>query len=251
MLKTKFKASALHLLLSVVVVSLIMLNIIYFWFPLAFLELTDFKSIATLIIAVDLVLGPVLTFVAFNPNKKSLKLDLSIIAVIQISALTYGLNALYQVHPLYITFAQNGFTLIRAQDAQPQNAVHAEYKISTFSSAKLAYAKIPVDGKKRTELLFGVLAGEPDIEQRIEFYEPYANHINDIVAKSLDPDDIFSDKKIKKETSSFLKKHGDKLNDFAYFPLDGSSKDAIIVIDKKTAKLVTNLQVNPWKYVKK
>lgn len=252
MFKNKIKASLIHLSLSVVVVSFLMLVIIYFWFPFSYLQLTDFKEIVKLIIAIDLVLGPILTFVIFNPKKKSLIFDLSVVAMIQVSALTYGVYALYQVHPLYITFAKNGFTLITARDAQPQNAKHEEYKISKLSSGKFAYAGFPKDEDKIKEIITDILFGSGvEIKHRIEHYKPYDAHINDIVAKSLDPTTIFSDEETKEKVYSFLKEYKNDLDKFAYLPLDGAIKDAIIVIDKKTAKPITNLNIDPWKYVKR
>lgn len=42
-----------------------------------------------------------------------------------------------------------------------------------------------------------------------------------------------------------------QISDFAYLPLIGPSKDAIIVLDKITAEPVATINADPWKFAKK
>ena len=251
MFKNKLKASIIHLLLSIVLVSLITASIIYFWYPTEYLGITNFKGIALLIISIDLVLGPLLTFVVFNPEKKSLRFDLAVVVAIQLSALAYGVNALYQTHPLFITYNHGSFNLIHANEVTPENAKYDEFKVSKLASPQMAFAKMPDDPEKRTEIMMGVdLKGEPDIDKRTEYYEPYEKHLDTILEASLDAAKIFSEKNINTSSKAFLKKYKN-IDDFVFLPLKGSSDNAIIVLDKKTAKPITTINTNPWKYVKK
>ena len=43
-----------------------------------------------LMIGVDVVIGPLLTLIVFDPKKKHLKFDLVVIAALQLAALAYG-----------------------------------------------------------------------------------------------------------------------------------------------------------------
>ncbi len=249
MFKNKFKASMIHLALSFTLVSLIIVSVIYFWYPNDFLGITHFKDIALLIISIDLVLGPVLTFVVFAPKKKTLRFDLSVIAIIQISALAYGVNALYQAHPLFITYNHGGFNLIHANEVTPADAKLDQFRISKLSSPKLAFAKMPDDPKLQTEIMVGVdLKGEPDIDKRAEYYEPYEKHMDTILKSALDSVKLFDEKNLTKSTKAFLKKHGKNKDAYAYLPLKGASGDAIIVLDKKTAKMISTIDTDPWKF---
>lgn len=249
MFKNKFKASMIHLALSFTLVSLIIASVIYFWYPNDFLGITHFKDIALLIISIDLVLGPVLTFVVFASKKKTLWFDLSVIAVIQLSALAYGVNALYQAHPLFITYNHNAFNLIHANEITPSEAKYNQFRVSKFSSPKLAFAKMPDDPKLQTEIMIGVdLKGEPDIDKRAEYYEPHEKHMDTILKSALDSVKLFDEKNLTTSTKAFLKKHGKKKDNYAYLPLKGISGNAIIVLDKKSAKLVGTIDVDPWKF---
>jgi len=246
MLLSKLKASALHLLLSFVIISLAISLIIIFWFPDSLIQVSNFKEITLLIISIDLVVGPLLTFVVYKPKKKSLKFDLSTIAVIQISALAYGLFTLYQAHPVFITFNVDRFTLVPAIDAKPKETKYDSLKISTLSSPKLVIAKLPKERKELNELLLQVATEGTDIDLRPEYYHPYEDNINEILAKSLDPSILFEKPESKNKLDKFIKKFGKSKEDYAYIPLEGASKDAIWVLDKKTAKPIDIIDINPW-----
>ena len=252
MFKKKFKASFIHLALSFTLVSLIIASTIYFWYPGDFLGITNYKDIALLIVSIDLVLGPVLTFIVFAPKKKSLKFDLAVIAAIQLSALAYGVHALYETHPLFVTYNHKGFNLVQANEVNPDDAKSPQFQISKLASPKLAFAKMPDDPKKQTEIMVGVdLKGEPDIDKRAEYFEPVNKHLDTILKDSLDAVKLFDEKHLTASTKAFLAKHGKNKDDYAYLPVKGTSGDAIIVLNKQTAKLVGTIDADPWKFAKK
>lgn len=246
MFKHKLKASGIHLLLSIVIISFAIGLIVYFWFPDSMIMVSNFKEIALLIICIDLILGPLLTFVIFKPNKKGLKFDLSAIAVFQVCALTYGLFTLYQSHPVYIAFNVDRFTLVSAIDAKPENAIKDEFKISKLTSPKLVVAKIPTDRQARNELILGITTGQPDIELRPDLYHSYEDNISTILEKSLDPNIIFKSEIAKGELDEFIKKHGKSTENYAFFPLEGPARDAVWALDATTAKPIGIIPVNPW-----
>ena len=251
MFKNKLKAFTIHFLLSLVLISLLLGLIVYFWFPLEYLNISSFKDITLLIITIDLILGPILTFIVFNPLKKSLKFDLSTIVVLQIAALSYGVFALYQTHPLFITYKHGTFNLVYTNEVNLDNAKHNEFRVSTLSSGNLAFTQLPKDPQKQAEMIMAIdLKGEPDIDKRVELYEPYENHLETILAKTLDATTLFSEKQLDEPRKEFLAKYEEKEN-YVYLPLKGAGAIAIIVLDKKTAKPVTTIQSNPWKQLVK
>jgi len=252
MFKTKIKASLIHLSLSIALISLIVGIVIYFWYPEDFLGITNFKNIAFLIISIDMVLGPILTFIVFAPKKKGLRFDLTMIAIAQLSALAYGVHALYETHPLFVTYNHKGFNLVQANEVTPSDAKYEQFKVSKLSSPRLAFAKMPDDPKKQTEIMVGVdLKGEPDIDKRAEYFEPYEKHMDSILKDSLDAAKLFDERNLTPSSRKFLEKYGEYKNDYAYLPLRGTSGDAIIVLNKKTAKMVGTIDIDPWKFAKK
>ena len=247
-MNNKVKAALIHFLLSLVIISFVMVTIVYFWFPSSILKVSNFEEIALLILGVDIVLGPLLTFIVFKPQKKGLKLDLTFIALIQISALVFGIFNLYKVHPLYISFNIDRFTLVSADEAQPQRAKSDEFKISKISSPKLVISKMPEDIEEKNKLILATMeSGTLSFELKSEYYHPFKDNIEMVLEKSLDPNIIFKDKEDKLKSLEFIKKHGKDIKEYAYLPLEGSAKTAILVLDKITAEPIGVIDVLPWK----
>ena len=68
---------------------------------------------------------------------------------------------------------------------------------------------------------------------------------------SLDAVKLFAEENLTASSKAFLKKHGENKDQYAYLPLKGASGNAIIVLNKQTAKLVGTIDADPWKFAKK
>ena len=242
MIKTKLKAFLLHFILSAVVISLIFSILLLFWFPSPFLGLTHFKEIAYLLIAIDVVLGPLLTFVVYNPNKKSLRFDLTSIVTIQILALSYGIYTLFLAHPVYITYFDGRYNIVTAKQAQPHQTKYSSLKISKLSSPTFAFMDIP-DKNTMNALFTDMLNGSVDIEARAEYYKPYKTHWDKIILNSLNPNTLLNNKKTEKKLNYFLKKNKQPIESYTFVPINGTNKDAILILEKSTGKAVDILDV--------
>ena len=54
------------------------------WYPDALFELGGAGKLMALVVGIDVVLGPLLTLIVFNPRKRSLIWDLAVILALQI-----------------------------------------------------------------------------------------------------------------------------------------------------------------------
>ena len=95
---TRWHAFAAHIAISLLIFLSLLFVIVFFWYPGDFIQFGGWQGIK-IVAAVDLVLGPLLTLVVFNRQKKSLKWDLSIIAAIQLGCLGYGVYAIENTRP--------------------------------------------------------------------------------------------------------------------------------------------------------
>src|SRR5690606_37348515 len=84
--KQRFSAMAVHSLFSLVLLSFALFLVFYFWYPAPLDQAMGVTNVFWIILVIDLILGPLLTFSVFNPKKKELKIDLLIIITIQFSA---------------------------------------------------------------------------------------------------------------------------------------------------------------------
>ncbi|MFA9419773.1 MAG: hypothetical protein ACERLB_06455 [Gammaproteobacteria bacterium] len=104
LIKTKLKATGIHLSLSLVVFFVLAYQIYYVWYPVPYFSVDGGWQGIRLIAAVDLVLGPLITFLIFDLRKsrRAIIFDLVVIAVVQLSALIYGISTTYQQRPVAV-----------------------------------------------------------------------------------------------------------------------------------------------------
>lgn len=109
LLITKLKATAIHICLSLVVFVYLAYKIYYDWYPQPYFLIDGGWQGIRLVAAVDLVLGPIITFLIFDLSKKrkEIMFDLVTIATIQLGALSYGVYATYSQRPVAIVVINN------------------------------------------------------------------------------------------------------------------------------------------------
>ncbi len=246
MIKSKIKASFFHFLISVLVTGCTLLLMLKVWYPAPFFDILGIAEILLMILAIDIVLGPLLTFIVFKPQKRTLKFDLSIIVLIQLSALLYGLHTVYQAHPLYVVFAIDRFTPINTNEISPEKIKYDALKKSKFSGPTLAYLKKPTNPAEMSRITMEVLSGKPDIDARAEYYLPFEDHLEDVFSKGLDTDALLRKPENQALLKDFTQKHGNTLDDYAFLPLVGKTKDVLWVFNKKTGQPVDVVPISPW-----
>ena len=181
------RAAALHLLISAVVAGLAAALVFGLWYPGAYRSLAGGRALFLLLIGVDVVLGPLLTFAVFDLRKgwPHLRRDLAVIGLIQLSALGYGVHAVYAARPVAMVFEVDRFRVITANQVQ----------ISELEKAAVDYRKLPLTGPwllgtrqaragaERDESLAMSIEGV-DLAQRPLFWQPYSTSTADALAHS-------------------------------------------------------------------
>jgi len=125
----RFQAFAAHFGISLVIFLVLIALVFAVWYPGILMDADNSWQQALMMIAgVDLVLGPLLTLIVFNPTKKSLKMDLSVIGICQLIALVAGLHAVNGSRPLglYVAFPPAGYEIMYANTVTPQVASFVE-----------------------------------------------------------------------------------------------------------------------------
>ncbi len=245
----KYKIASTNFIISQIISTFFLLFAYLMWFPHSLSELNGFSKSALLLVLVNLVLGPLLILFFYKQDKKNLKFDLFALAAIQTTALLFGMYSIYQKHPVYAVFTIDRFTLINAKYAEPEKTRHSELQVSFLSKSKMAFAKMPTDIHLKNDIAMGhMLKGEPDLDGRSEYYEPYTNHIDSVITKSLDLKGKLKQADDQLKLTVFLNKHGGRIESYAYLPLQTHEKDVIWVLNKLTAEPIGILDIDPWKF---
>lgn len=244
--KNRYQAFGIHFLISLFVVANFAFLILSQWYPEPFFTADGGWSVFRMIIVVDLILGPFLTLIIFKPGKKGLKFDLSAIATVQVAALLYGGVLLYQERPAYLAFSVDRFALVSENDIDTSKIKYSSLLNKNVEKPQLVYARLPEDLEEHQKFMKEVFAGGPDLEFRPEYYEPFADNFQTVMAKSVDVDLLKTvSEENRQKIDSFLENHC--LEGCGYFPLVGKKNDVLLAINKKNGTVVGGIDVDPWK----
>src|SRR5258708_32700411 len=108
---TRWRASGLHLFLSIAIAAAVLALMLSLWYPGPLFEAAGGNDLLFILVGVDVVIGPLITLVIFRSGKRGLKFDLAVIGVLQIGALVYGMHVVYLARPAFIAFAKDQFTV--------------------------------------------------------------------------------------------------------------------------------------------
>jgi hypothetical protein len=170
----RFLAALFHLVLSVVVAAFTALLVFWLWYPTPFRDISGGRDLFLLVIAVDVVIGPLLTAVAFDLRKSrgALIKDLGVIVLVQLAALSYGTNTVALARPAVIALEGDRLRVVRAIDLAEADwtKVPPEQVVHLLSGPRIVATRAPSDAERNDTLSRG-LAGE-DIGMRPEFWLP-------------------------------------------------------------------------------
>lgn len=146
-----FKAAAIHLGVSAMVAALAAALVFGVWYPYPYRELAGGVYLFLVVVGVDLVCGPLLTGVIFNPRKprRELITDIGLVVLIQLAALAYGLYSVAMARPIYVVYEVDRFQVVSMADVQP-GALHPEIgglHHVPWTGPKIIGVRDPNDGK--------------------------------------------------------------------------------------------------------
>lgn len=147
------------------------------WFPGVTAKITESASLYWLVIGINIICGPLLLLVIWNPKKprKELIIDASIVVAIQIAALSYGIWTIYEIRPIYIVFETDRLRIINATEVDSKDLENApdRWKRLPFLGPELLSTRAPKDGLEMLRSIELSIAGkEPSV--RPEMWEEYA-----------------------------------------------------------------------------
>lgn len=246
LLPSKTKAALLHLLISGAVVGAFIVFALLVWYPSPLLETSGLLTIVLILVSVDLILGPALTFILYRPNKKGLKLDLSLVAAVQLVALAYGMHTIYSAHPVYIVYNVDRFTLMTPNDVDPNRAQYAALKVSGWWKPVLVYAEPPQDPRLAQQITFDALAGKGDIDTHPELYKPLHDSTPNVLGNGIQPEQFNNKPSDKQALTDFLQQHGKTTADYRFLPLVNKARDVVWVWERASNTPVGILDIDPW-----
>lgn len=239
-MKIRLASAGVHFLVSAFIISLF-LSVVYFvWYPSPFDTMHSVFDAVIIVLVVDLVLGPFLTFVVFNVKKPRSELirDLSIIFLIQISAFIWGIYITYDMRPSFLVFQGDTFYSVINKDIDSGKLKENISLPAIWQQPKLVYIE-PLTGGAGVKFMENIMEnGGEGLFYDAEKYQPLLKEkgntfLKDVINHKIEMKILLRSEVNKLAVEEFLQSHGGVIEDYLFFPVEnGNEYVGIIVFNK-------------------
>jgi len=246
---TRKQAFLTHLLISMAIFFVLLYLIIFNWYPSYYFHIDGgYRGIAT-IFFVDVVLGPGLTLLVFKPGKPGLKFDMSVIVILQIVALSWGVKSIYSERPALTVFYDGKFSCISYSEVSefdlerlvikdetppllavlPRPNTHKEYQDMILEAFKRGSAEIYVFSEKL--LPMDVVGTTQVMNYKLDVANNFTGSEDDDLGK------------YRKIWSEYLEQNPDASQKYLYYPLSCRYNNVLAVFDPESSEIVDYVPV--------
>lgn len=182
-LKERLRAAAIHLAASLLIALLAAALVFAVWYPHPYSEVSGGRELFSLVVVVDVILGPLLTLAIFNRAKpaKELRRDITVVVLIQLAALGYGMWTVFVARPVHLVFEVDRFRVVHAVDVAEELLPRTPAGLTTlplFGQSLLAVRPFS-SAAESAEATMAALRGV-DLAARPDLWQPYTAAITQV-----------------------------------------------------------------------
>jgi hypothetical protein len=244
-MRFRLKAFSLHLLSSASVLTLILGSLYFGWYRWPGWHLTDVTTVVLVMVCVDVVLGPTLTFIVASKNKarRILTRDIGIIVVVQLCALIYGSVSLWNGRPLYYAFSESVLQLVQAYDIDAKDAEIGRQQNPAlaphwYSLPRWIWAPLPQNAEESRKIVVSAVTGGDDVISMPKYFKPWEDGLTSLRSHLKKVDDVaYFAKSEKKKLKERMKAAGVPDDQLNTMPLTGRGHPLLAVFDPVTLKI--------------
>lgn len=232
----RYSAALLHFSISCLIFLIFIAGLLLLWYPSPYFSASGGWQGLQLVALVDLVLGPFLTLIIYNARKsrKELFADFSIIAVVQVSALLWGINAVYEQRPVAAVFWEGSFYTVPAKSLTNQGENLERLKQFGNKMPVYVYALQPQNKAEYEAMLQEISERHIPPHEQLNRYRPLGEHYSDIRSASLNINEIIeSNKAMGKRLEEILQASGTSLDDNYYIALESRYRNIVLVFSQQ------------------
>ncbi|KAF1017886.1 MAG: hypothetical protein GAK29_04396 [Acinetobacter bereziniae] len=235
-----------HLTISFVIALLFIAVVFFIWYPAPLAKAVGVTQIFLMLIAIDVVIGPFLTLLVYKEGKKTLKMDLTIIILIQIFALCYGVFNIAQGRPAWIVYDNAGrFDLVRNNEIELDKIVQAqqEYQKAGWGKPQIVALKKEKSIDALNKRLFEDISSGIVPTMHPERYTKLNDSKIDL-QQNIEKIDVLTNFNTKEAVDKTLSQYP-AAN--AWLPLKSTNVDMVVLINKEKGEVVKIVDLRPWK----
>lgn len=223
-LPRRLRAVGIHLAISAVLFGAALYLILAHWYPgFHFLVDGGWQGVR-IMIAVDFVLGPLLTLIVFNPFKarRLIVLDLSCIGIAQFSALVWGFYAVHSQRPVAVSFHDGTFYSVTAAPLKIEKTDPASVEALSDRRPALVYVAPPANDDEETRAAMQEIVGGVMPHEDPFFFRGFDEHWPEVSAQARDASEHGQqDAAFAAALPAFLADAGEPATAFRFFPYEG------------------------------
>lgn len=247
---TRLSAFFIHLLISLCLAGISFIFVFLAWYPDHLSSASGANQIFLMLLAIDSILGPCITLIIFNPKKKELKWDLAVIAIVQLSALLYGLHAMFIARPAYIVFNVDRFDVVYANDFSDEKLAkvkNPQFQHLPVLKPQIIAARGPSNVKERNALLLSAIGGGDDLPQLPQYYVNYSEMTDEVSKHAHALQELNQYNREKSDCIANIIAKYEKINTkIGFLPLKGKIDHLTVIVDLKTAEVLDIIDLKPW-----
>lgn len=235
---TRISATVLHFLASLSIFALLLGIALLFWYPAPYFSASGGWQGIRIVAAVDLVLGPLLTLVLYNPKKSRRELlgDIGVVVLIQVCALLWGIKAIYEQRPVAVVFLDTSFYTVPAIALQSQGVDLKQLDAFGKQRPVLAFADRPDSGPELQQYLSLAEVGQIPPHEQFALYAPLSEHFSRAVRSSVDIHEIMENNAdMRQQIEQVLESAQSEIADFYYLPLTSRYRNIVMMFDRQGA----------------
>ena len=247
--REKFRAFAIHFATTLLVSALAAALIFLVWYPAPFATMIGGFKLFLLVSGTDLALGPLCSLVVYDSRKsrRALWFDYTVIGLIQVGALAYGVYSVSQNRPAFVAFVKDRIEVIAAGEIAERDLLEA--KGSKYSAPSLLgpiMVATLVKREDRNDALWAGLEGR-DVGVRPKFYVDYESQIG-AVKQHLKPLSALQDRRpeFDQVISQSLRELNRPATDFGWLPVKHTRGFWTALVDRKTGYPVQYVPIDPY-----
>lgn len=235
--REKLIAFAIHFLITLAV-ALVAAGIIFFvWYPEPFGRMLGGTQLFLLVSGCDLALGPLISLVIYNSRKsrRELVMDYTLVGLIQLAALVYGMYVVSAARPAYLVFSKDRIEVIAAQAIEDEDLRQARLeRYRRLSWLGPEFVGVVVPPEDEMDALDSGLAGR-DVSLRPKFYVPYESQVELVKVKlGSIPDLTNRFPAASAEIESALRNHGVAADGAGWLPVQHRRGFWTALVDTRT-----------------
>ena len=242
-LSFRLRAFLTHLTISLIIAAISLFIVFNIWHPAPLAKAVGVTHIFIMLLAIDVVLGPLLTLIVAKQGKKSLKFDLAVIIILQLSAFVYGIYNIATSRPVYIAFDTIRFEVVQANNIPKESLALASAPYSTLSWGKPKFVAVQATGndEQRSARLFLELDTGVAPTMQPNLYEPLDNQWSRINNKAERLNQLYQNND-KSDVDSVINKYPSAT---AWLPLIAYEQDMVVLINAKNNEVVDIVDLRP------